>query len=1532
MSSEDVGGPKRQPTVRFSSDIERQDPPQHDAIPSATSPVATRRSRGYSLRSQALFRRKKDVIIDEDIPLETTNTISQDAQPRSESHEIQSSPPGETCPEETPKTKFGRAKLAAKRPVPKLTTQSQSLPFYTQYAARYTQTTPVIKLRESLKSIKNYIFRDQDYIPDPEGRLVKVDLSSSGHQLERLSQKPYIDNSITSSRYTLYNFFPRQLAFQFSKVANIYFLSISILQMIPGLSTTGTYTTIIPLAIFIFIAMGREGYDDLKRHRMDKKENEMTTTVACCDHNGQLKWQEIKWRNVRVGDLLCLQKDAWIPADLILLNSSDKNGIAYIETAALDGETNLKAKRTIPVVAELCSDPLLMQFRAHIKSESPNQDLYNYEGMIEFAEHSLPLTNDQIIYRGSILRNTTSMTAIAIFTGEETKIRLNASRNVRIKRPSMQTLVNRIVIAIVVFVLCLSIFCTSGYYIWHSRTEIKLWYLQAAREIAFIPIFVSFIILYNTMVPLSLYVSMEIVKLIQQILLEQDIDMYHEETNTPAEARTSTINEELGQVSYIFSDKTGTLTDNEMVFRKLSVAGHAWIHDLDIQREAMDERPFLFHKARKGKKALKRSKTLGTILPARSNSMSAANMYSHAPNSSAVSHRRSTSSWHAKFGQSASEQGLKELPSTVDMLHYIQTHPHTVFARRARHFLLAVALCHTALPEYDSGDALPHFSAASPDELALVNAAMELGYIITDRQANSVTLRTYPNGVNKEHQDEIYLIRDVIEFSSERKRMSVVVEFPDGRHCIFCKGADSYLLDRMRLKELARLKWREVEQQARQRQTAEADLAISRKSMARPSISRPSMGGGNRLEMLQDLDQYLESRQDGPVVGEDSAISRRSMQYARHSIAFGEPKSPLTRHGAEQVNESRAGNDAEIFEHTFQHLQGFAADGLRVLLYGHRFIEQSEYVHWKKIYHEATTSFKDRQQKIEQAGELIETSFDLSGATAIEDKLQDGVPQTITKLNRAGIKLWMLTGDKRETAINIGHSAGLIKDYSTEIILDSDDLAMGGLMAERALEISDGLVAHSAVIVDGGTLAFIEADISLQTLFLELAISADTVICCRASPSQKALLVKHVRKEVQSSITLAIGDGANDIAMIREAHVGIGLTGKEGLQAARSSDYSIAQFRFLLKLLLVHGRWNYIRIAKYILGTFYKEMFLFLTQAIYQRFAGYTATSLHENWSLSLFNTLFSSLAVIGLGSFEKDLSPSTLLAVPELYETSRKGKAFGMRLFLGWVALAATQAVVCFYVAYFAYGKPDATDLYPLGNIVFTAIVVIVNVKLLFLEMHSWSIINYAFFGISFGGWWAWVLGSSFLFKKERIYYLDRQITNGFGRQLSWWAALFITTMAVLLLDVVSQSLRASFLPTQEDCFRELQADVAGKARLEEEAARMSQSSFYTNLQLSFRQAGKSHNTKARFDTYSQIVIRATNIAILHLADRKAHQQPIQNPTCTLQVDNFSVHYHFSHGDSDAIFSIYFYAGRINSSSQCLQLIVHYLRLFHVT
>jgi phospholipid-translocating ATPase len=187
--------------------------------------------------------------------------------------------------------------------------------------------------------------------------------------------------------------------------------------------------------------------------------------------------------------------------------------------------------------------------------------------------------------------------------------------------------------------------------------------------------------------------------------------------------------------------------------------------------------------------------------------------------------------------------------------------------------------------------------------------------------------------------------------------------------------------------------------------------------------------------------------------------------------------------------------------------------------------------------------------------------------------------------------------------------------------------------------------------------------------------------------------------------------------MITDAHVGIGISGKEGLQAARIADYSIAQFRFLQRLLFVHGRWNYVRTAKYILATFWKELLFYLLQAPYQRWAGYTGTSLFESTSLTVFNTLFTSLAVILLGIFEQDLNASTLLAVPELYVSGQRNASFNFKLYITWMFMATADSVIIYFLMFGLFGQAIFTrddGLLAMGTLAFSASVIFINTKLL--------------------------------------------------------------------------------------------------------------------------------------------------------------------------------------------------------------------------
>jgi phospholipid-transporting ATPase len=857
----------------------------------------------------------------------------------------------------------------------------------------------------------------------------KPDPSTLGPRIIHLNNPPanrankYIDNQISTAKYNVATFLPKFLFEQFSKFANLFFLFTAGLQQIPNLSPTNKYTTIGPLLIVLAISAAKELVEDYRRKTSDKQLNSSKARVL----RGS-SFEDTKWVNVAVGDIVRVESEEPFPADIILLASSEPEGLCYVETANLDGETNLKIKQAIPETCVFVSPSELSRLGGKLRSEQPNSSLYTYEATLTVAagggEKELPVQPDQLLLRGATLRNTPWIHGVVVFTGHETKLMRNATAT-PIKRTAVERQLNMLVLMLIAILLVLSVSSSIGdmlIRIFKADELAYLGYADTTTAMAKVKQFwadmATYWVLFSALVPISLFVTVEIVKYWHAILINDDLDMYHDKTDTPAICRTSSLVEELGMVEYIFSDKTGTLTCNQMEFKQCSIAG------VQYAVEVPEDRMATF--------------------------------------------------------QDGIAVGIHDFDRLKENL---ESHETSV---AIHHFLALLSTCHTVIPErkVEKGGAIK-YQAASPDEGALVEGAVLMGYQFTARKPRSVQITV-------KGQEFEYELLAVCEFNSTRKRMSAIFRCPDGKVRCYCKGADTVILERL--------------------------------------------------------------SPDNPHV-----------------------------------------------EITLQHLEEYASEGLRTLCLAMREIPEQEFQEWWKVFDSAQTTVSgNRAEELDKAAELLEHDLYLLGATAIEDRLQDGVPETIHTLQDAGIKVWVLTGDRQETAINIGMSCKLISEDMTLLIVNEENAAMTRENIQKKLDAirtqGDGTIAMDtlALIIDGKSLTYaLEKD--LEKNFLDLAVMCKAVICCRVSPLQKALVVKLVKRHLKA-ILLAIGDGANDVSMIQAAHIGVGISGMEGLQAARSADVAIAQFRYLRKLLLVHGAWSYQRIAKTILYSFYKNITLYMTQ------------------------------------------------------------------------------------------------------------------------------------------------------------------------------------------------------------------------------------------------------------------------------------------------------------------------------------------------
>ncbi|CAF3810623.1 unnamed protein product [Rotaria socialis] len=989
-------------------------------------------------------------------------------------------------------------------------------------------------------------------------------------------------NRIKTTRYNVITFLPKNLFEQFHRVANVYFAILIGLNWIPIINAISKMVAFIPLTVILTITAVKDLVEDLKRWRSDSYINKQIAEVY---DKASKSFIECKWEDLNVGHVVRVRTDQVVPADILLLASSSCESTCYLDTAAIDGETNLKQK-SIPSCFLNYTKSEEASFE--LQCDPPNDDIYHFCGRIILSSgsHVYPCDNNNILLRGCVLRITEYVDGLIVYAGNETKV-IKSSRHTISKHALIERYINRDVFFSSIILTALCLICAG--------LAIN-WDLSYGSQWMFVPFLeynpfdgvagrffinaLTFVILFQVMVPIALYVSLDVVRVLQMYTIGRDKHLKYEH---PISCRTFTINEDLGQIGYIFSDKTGTLTQNKLVFKAMSIGG--------LQYSVRSELP--------------------------------------TENSTIV-----------------------------------------------QHFLTVLAICNTSFMVHDHQELMhridyqPKYEGDNADDLVLCQTASDFGVRMISRSAQNILVR-HINSTNTEKEDVEYEILCLLPFDSTRKRMSIIVRRND-QIFLFIKGAETSI-------------W-------------------------------PHLSSLNDVHMKATIEQ--------------------------NSLSFAE-------------------------------------QGYRSLLVAYRQLTLTEFESWFQQYEQAANSLANRDDAISDAATAIEVELMLAGLTAVEDKLQDGVPKAIATLRCAGIKIWLLTGDKQATALSTAQAASLVNipqtstsgnsslsknnspatnswdfgasaqaqlnQYTHMIYYSSQLIEMDQLLRTRGGTMSDELRTGETISRMSEVIAAQNLPVSLVVTgedlgvilrykpkeFMKAACQCQSVLFCRVSAKQKRELVS-VAKSVFKYRILAIGDGANDVGMIRESNCGVAVYGREGSQAVAAGDFAVDRFECLTRLLLVHGAWCFTRTCELILYTFMHNCAYVFVIFYHQLFNGFSgAVSLHSLY-LTLYSSLFTVLPQCAAALFDQHVPAERALREPQLYKYTLHSKCYRIQSY--WINIldAVWQSTVIFFMAYFSYQTQSNMDVSSFGfSLIFSMVITSLIHVIIQTSRIDWSVIAATAFSI---------------------------------------------------------------------------------------------------------------------------------------------------------------------------------------------------------
>ncbi|TGZ74704.1 hypothetical protein CRM22_000806 [Opisthorchis felineus] len=1152
----------------------------------------------------------------------------------------------------------------------------------------------------------------------------------------------FCSNAIITARYNWINFIPKNLLEQFHNMANIFFAVI----LIPygfAIAATSAWSNLGPLIALLAIIMIKDGVEDIFRHRRDRRLNHKPFKKLIVDSTGTtLQWVISRAMDLRVGDVICCERDDAFPCDLVALASSNASTEINVTTANLDGESNLKKFYAVSDTHSAYIKVAPNQFHKHasqftdmyremletlyvrVDCEQPTADLTKFEGRLSTKRVcDIPLNVSNMVLRGSKLQNTDFMVGLVIYTGKDTKLSLNGKQFKR-KFSTSAARSNFLIFSLIIVMIVFSLIFAVIFTFWTRKTMDGTWYLPKVRETPweFVLNVFRFVFIFSYLIPISIVITIELQQLMIAYLISNDVKMYCESEDLCAKANSAQVADELGQVEFLFSDKTGTLTENSM---RMCLCG------LLDSRKVYTFRPWISDVS-------PRSVGTGPIeagldeLSGYEADSQGGDLHLHQQTSVGKNNKD-------RLIPDASDPFLKEALTVSSLCHTADIGNEQV-TDESKHSLGG-----------NFSHRIPNYEASSPDEKALVEGAAQHGVVFVGVEPveDSISTKRYkieyrPDGSTNDNavEQKSYLVDAVLEFTSERKRMTVMVRYPDGTFHIHSKGAESTMLTPENcpatsgdlrtqaikyVTDFAVEGYRTLVFSSRQLEEAEYRLLLTDLHKASGLV------GSERASAMQNAYAAIEAN-----------LSPKFVTAVEDQLQPG-VKECLNNLREAGIQVWILTGDKEETAITVSQAAGHFTQQMSLLRLTHcPDFETAACMVFEQLEGLQSRTDERRQSRGKAVTSHTEKFYPQITATAeeVDDALYAVAEEVLSSGGENASKINRIRNLQRKML-------SLTRTKITSRIHRRKHRRRPGCGGEPI-----------GLVIDGKTLGFMLQP-SLREAFLDLCMNVTTVLCCRMTPLQKASIVQLVQFGLSANsiggggppVTAAVGDGGNDVAMILQASVGVGIYGKEGLEAARAADYSIPQFRHLTRLFLLHGHWSYHRISFTMNLFYFKCTALVTTQIMLNFYGGFSQTVSYSSLMFALFNLTMTSITCLLYGIFEQHLPENALLARPYLYRLISQQANLKLWYVMIWIVEGVWHGVITFIMTFYALGgglyapasfydsglSSRATyDLYFLGITNFILLWISVSVRILTLSRcintgvligYGITLLNFVFF-----------------------------------------------------------------------------------------------------------------------------------------------------------------------------------------------------------